>query len=57
MTSQKVAIHGLFEIHMVEGHTRIKQGKRVACWSGFSMQGVHRFQSPQLSDMNTACLW
>jgi hypothetical protein len=24
----------------------------VACWSGFPLQGVHRFESPQLSDMS-----
>jgi hypothetical protein len=24
----------------------------VACWSGFLMQGVHRFESPRLSDMS-----
>jgi hypothetical protein len=29
--SQKVAMHGLCEIHMVEGHTQTERGKRVAC--------------------------
>jgi hypothetical protein len=24
----------------------------VGCWYGFPMQGVHRFESPRLSDMN-----
>jgi hypothetical protein len=24
----------------------------VACWSGFPLQGVHRFESLQLSDMS-----
>jgi hypothetical protein len=24
----------------------------VACWSGFPLQGVHRFESPHLSDMS-----
>jgi hypothetical protein len=24
----------------------------VSCWSGFSLQGVHRFESPRLSDMS-----
>jgi hypothetical protein len=24
----------------------------VVCWSGFSLQGVHRFESPRLSDMS-----
>jgi hypothetical protein len=31
---------------MVEGHTRTKRGKRVACWSSFPLEGVHRFESP-----------
>jgi hypothetical protein len=33
---------------MVRDHTRIKCGKRVACWSGFSLQGVQRFESSWL---------
>jgi hypothetical protein len=24
----------------------------VVCWSGFPLQGVHRFESPRLSDMS-----
>jgi hypothetical protein len=24
----------------------------VACWSSFPLQGVHRFESPRLSDMS-----
>jgi hypothetical protein len=24
----------------------------VACWSGFPLQGVHRFESPRLSNMS-----
>jgi hypothetical protein len=24
----------------------------VSCWSGFLLQGVHRFESPRLSDMS-----
>jgi hypothetical protein len=24
----------------------------VTCWLGFSLQGVHRFESPRLSDMS-----
>jgi hypothetical protein len=24
----------------------------MACWSGFPLQGVHRFESPQLSNMS-----
>jgi hypothetical protein len=44
--SQNVDICGLHEIHVVEGHTRTEHGKRVACWSGFLLQGVHRFESP-----------
>jgi hypothetical protein len=45
-------------------HTRIPHRKRtpvvrgleweayVACWSGFPLQGVHRFESPRLLDMS-----
>jgi hypothetical protein len=50
--SQRVAICGLREIHMVLDHTRTEHGNRVACWSGFPLQGVHRFKSPRLSDMS-----
>jgi hypothetical protein len=34
-----------------------ERGMRVACWSGFPLQGVHQFESPRLSDMSIACLW
>jgi hypothetical protein len=37
---------------MVVDHTRTEREKRVACWSGFPLQGVHRFESPRLSDMS-----
>jgi hypothetical protein len=37
---------------MVEGHTRIEHGKRVVCWSGFPLQGVHQFELPRLSYMS-----
>jgi hypothetical protein len=47
-----VAIHGQHELHMVEGHTQTEHGKCVACWSGFPLQGVHRFESSRLSDMS-----
>jgi hypothetical protein len=26
----------------------------VSCWSGFLLQGVHRFESPRLSDMSNS---
>jgi hypothetical protein len=55
--SRRVAIRGPHKIHMVEGHTWTERGKHVACWPGFPLQGVHRFESPRLSDMSTACLW
>jgi hypothetical protein len=42
---------------MVEDHTQSEREKRVACWLGFPLQGVHQFESPRLSDMSTACLW
>jgi hypothetical protein len=48
----RVAMHWPREIHMVLDHTRTEHGKRVACWSGFPLQGVHRFKSLRLSDMS-----
>jgi hypothetical protein len=42
---------------MVWDHTRTERGMRVVCWSSFSLQGVHRFESLRLLDMSTACLW
>jgi hypothetical protein len=36
---------------MVEGRTRTERGLRVTCWSGFSLEGVYRFESPRLSYM------
>jgi hypothetical protein len=50
--SQRDAICGLREIHMVLDHTRTEHGNHVACWSGFPLQGIHRFKSPRLSDMS-----
>jgi hypothetical protein len=50
--SQNVAICGPREMHMVLDHTRTERGKRAACWSDFPLQGVHRFESPRLSDMS-----
>jgi hypothetical protein len=37
---------------MIWDHTWTKRGMRVACWSGFPLQGVHRFESPRLSNMS-----
>jgi hypothetical protein len=39
-------------MHMVFEHTQTERGNHVACWSGFPLQGVHRFESPRLSDMS-----
>jgi hypothetical protein len=50
--SQKVAICGLREIRMVEGHMQIEHEKHVACWLSFPLQGVHQFKSPQLSNIS-----
>jgi hypothetical protein len=41
---------------MVRDHTWIRHGKHLACWLGFPLQGVHRFESPRLSDMSITCL-
>jgi hypothetical protein len=56
MIMQNVAICGPREIRMVLDHTWIERGKHVTCWSGFPLQGVHRFESPRLSDMSN-CLF
>jgi hypothetical protein len=37
---------------MVVDHTQTERGKHVACWLGFPLQGVHRFELPRLSDMS-----
>jgi hypothetical protein len=55
--SQKVVIREPREIRMVKDHTWTEHEKRVACWSDFSLQGVHRFESPRLLDMSITCLW
>jgi hypothetical protein len=55
-TSWKVAMCWSREIRMVWDHTRTERGIHVACWSSFPLQGVHRFESPRLSDMSIACL-
>jgi hypothetical protein len=44
------------EIHMDSNHTRTEHGMCVTCWSGFPLQGVHRFELPRLSDMSIAYL-
>jgi hypothetical protein len=37
---------------MVVDHMRTERGKCVVCWLGFPLQGIHRFESPRLSDMS-----
>jgi hypothetical protein len=37
---------------MVMDYTRTECGKRVACWLGLPLQGVHRFESLRLSEMS-----
>jgi hypothetical protein len=54
---RNIAIRGLHEICMVEGHTQIERGKRVACWSDFPLHGVYRFKSLRLSYMSITHLW
>jgi hypothetical protein len=53
-TVRKVAICGPREIRVVLDHTWTERGKRVVCWSGFPLQGVHQFESPRLSDMSNS---
>jgi hypothetical protein len=35
---------------IVWDHTQIKCGGCMACWSGFPLQGVHRFEAPLVCD-------
>jgi hypothetical protein len=44
--SRTVAVCGPREVCMVLNHTWTERGKYVTYWSGFPMQGVHRFESP-----------
>jgi hypothetical protein len=53
---QRVTICGPCETRMVLGHMRTERGKHVACWLGFPLQGVYRFESSRLSDMSN-CLF
>jgi hypothetical protein len=46
MMTRKVAICGSREICMVLDHTQTEREKRVVCWSGSPLQGVHQFESP-----------
>jgi hypothetical protein len=48
--SWNIAIRVPREICMVDGHTRTECRKCVTCWSGFSLQDVHWFESPWFSD-------
>jgi hypothetical protein len=52
--SWRVAIWRPCEIRMILDHTRTEHGKRVTCWLSFPLYGVHRFESPQLSDSGGA---
>jgi hypothetical protein len=51
-TAWKVAIYGPREICMVVEYTWTERGKRMTCWSGFPLQGVHWFELPWLSNMS-----
>jgi hypothetical protein len=51
-----VSICGPRKMRMVMDHTWTERGKHVACWSDFPLQGVHRFESPRLSDIRN-CLF
>jgi hypothetical protein len=55
--SWKIAMCWPREIRMVWDHTRTERGMRVACWLGFPLQDVHRFESSRLSNIITTCLW
>jgi hypothetical protein len=52
MTSWKVDMRWPREIRMVWDYTRTEHEIRVTCWSSFSLQSIHRFESPGLLDIS-----
>jgi hypothetical protein len=50
--SWKVATYGTTRRKHTPGVCELAWEAYVSCWSGFPLQGVHRFESPRLSDMS-----
>jgi hypothetical protein len=50
--SEKLLRMGTARRKRTPGVRGLKWEAYVACWSGFPLQGIHQFESPQLSDMS-----
>jgi hypothetical protein len=50
--SEKLSHTGTARRKRTPGVCGLEWEAYVACWSGFSLQGVYRFESPPLSDMS-----
>jgi hypothetical protein len=50
--SERLSRMGTAHRKRTSGVRRLEWEAYVACWSGFPLQGVHRFESPRLSDMS-----
>jgi hypothetical protein len=50
--SERVSRMGTTHTKHTPGVRGLEWEAYVACWSGFPLQGVHRFESPHLSEMS-----
>jgi hypothetical protein len=52
MTRERLSHMGTAHRKRMPGVCGLAWEVYVACWSGFPLHGVHRFESPRLSDMS-----
>jgi hypothetical protein len=52
MTRERLSRTGTARRKRTPGVRGLAWEAYVTCWSGFPLQGVHRFESPRLSDMS-----
>jgi hypothetical protein len=52
MTRERLPCTGTARRKRASGVHRLEWEAYVSCWSDFPLQGVHRFESPRLSDMS-----
>jgi hypothetical protein len=50
--SERLSCTGTAHRKRMPGVHELEWEAYVACWSDFPLQGVHRFESPRLSDMS-----
>jgi hypothetical protein len=50
--SEKLSRTGTVRRKRTSGMRGLEWEAYMVCWSGFPLQGVHRFESPRLSDMS-----